>query len=106
MAEEALVLKFLVVAVVVAVPDEVEVEIAESAVADGVAHNHAEVAAAVAAVEAVAGGDTEVVAAVEVVDNSIAVADVVTEIAAALAVQNLTAYKTHPGNATVATAVD
>lgn len=97
-------MKFLVVAVVVAVPDEVE--IAESAVADGVAHNNAEVAAAVAAVEAVAGGDTEVVAAVEVVDNSIAVADVVTEIAAALAVQNLTAYKTHPGNATVATAVD
>lgn len=95
-------MEFLV-AVVVAVPDEVEVEVAESAVAEfHVAHNVAEVAAA--AVDIV-DGDTEAVADVEVVDNSIAVA-VVTEIAAALAVQNLTAYKTHPGNATVATAVD
>lgn len=95
MASEALVLAFLVVAV--AVPDHAEV--VEPVAVDSVARD---VAAADAAVV-----DTEVVADdIEVVDNSIGVADVAAEIAVASVVQNLPACKTHPGNATAATVVD
>lgn len=90
MASEALVSAFLVVAV----PDHAEV--VESVAVDSVARD---VAAAVVDTEAVADD-------MEVVDNSIGVADVAAEIAVASVVQNLPACKTHPGNATAATVVD
>jgi len=99
---EALVSAFLVV-VAAAVADSQVVEIA----ADGIARAAAEVAE-VAADDAeaadIAGDMVEVVAVgTEVVDNCIEA--VAAEIAVA-SVQNLVVCKTHPGSATVATAVD
>lgn len=96
MALEALVSVFLVavvvlVAAVVALPDNTEVAV----VADDVVRNGAEVAEA-------AGDDIGVVADdAEAVDNIGAVAVAVVSV-----VQNLSVCKTHLGNATVATVAD
>lgn len=108
MALEALVSAFLLVVVAAAVPEVVEIV----ALADNVARNAAEVAEAADIVDddvGVVADDVGVVAdtVAEAVDNSIGAVDVVVGVGAvAPVVQNLPAYKTHPGNATVATAVD
>lgn len=99
MVLEALVSVFLLVVAVavLAVPDDTEV-VEMAVVADAVAPDAVEAAG-------VAGDDTEVAAVVEAVDNSIGRV-VAAETGAVALVQNLPACKTHPGNATAATAVD